>query len=300
MYLQRRIIRSMQNYLDNIARAAELIKSADYVLIGAGAGLSAAGELNYGDCKLFKEWFPKLSELGIETIGEAISIYWEADDSNRRNFWAYWANHINKIRYEAPALKPYLELFDIEKDKNHFIITTNVDGQFVKAGFNKGKIFAPQGDYGLLQCDKPCCDELYDNKVFIDKMISNINNDEFAVQEVDIPRCPKCGSYLSKNLRVDDTFVESPHLKNKKDYIDFINNSTDGKLVLLELGVGFNTPVIIRWPFEKITSKHPNASLIRMNMEYPETPEEVAFKCLSFNSHITEVLTDIKATQFKV
>lgn len=290
----------MPNYLDNVAKAAELIKSADYILIGAGAGLSAAGGLNYGDRKLFKEWFPKLSEFGIETIGEAISLYWQVDNSNRRNFWAYWANHINKIRYEAPALKPYLELFDIVKDKNHFIITTNVDGQFVKAGFNKKKIFAPQGDYGLFQCDKPCCDELYDNKIFIDKMISNMNTDEFEVQEVDIPRCSKCGSYLSKSLRVDDTFVESPHMKKQKDYIDFINNSTDGKLVLLELGVGFNTPVIIRWPFEKITSKHPNASLIRMNMEYPEAPKKVACKCLSFNSDITKVLTDIKATQFKI
>lgn len=296
MYLQERIITSMQNYLDNITKAAELIKSADYILIGAGAGLSAAGGLNYGDSKLFNKWFPKLSELGIETIGEAISLYWQVDNSNRINFWGYWVNHINKIRYGAPALKPYLELFDIVKGKNHFIITTNVDGQFVKAGFNKEKIFAPQGDYGLFQCDIPCSDELYDNKIFIDKMISNMNNDEFVVQAADIPRCPKCGSYLSKNLRVDDTFVESPHLKKQKDYIDFINNSTDGKLVLLELGVGFNTPVIIRWPFEKITSNHPNASLIRMNMEYPESPEEIACKCLSFNSDITEVLTDIRAT----
>lgn len=294
MYLQWRIITSMQNYLDSIAKAAELIKSADYVLIGAGSGLSAAGGLNYGDSKLFKEWFPKLSELDIETIREAISLYWQVDDSNRRNFWAYWANHINKIRYEALALKPYLELFDIVKDKNHFIITTNVDGQFIKTGFDNEKIFAPQGDYGLFQCDKPCCDKLYDNKIFIDKMISNMNNDKFTVQEADIPRCPKCGSYLSKNLRVDGTFVESPHMKKQKDYIDFVNNSTDGKLVLLELGVGFNTPVIIRWPFEKITSKHPNASLIRMNIDYPEVPAEIEFKCLYFNSDITEALTDMR------
>lgn len=141
----------MLNYLDNIVKAAELIKSADYVLIGAGAGLSAAGGLNYGDSKLFKQWFPKPSELGLETIGDAISLYWQVKDSNRRNFWAYWANHINKIRYESPALRPYLDLFDMVKDKNYFIITTNVDGQFIKAGFNKEKVFAPQGDYGLLK-----------------------------------------------------------------------------------------------------------------------------------------------------
>ena len=146
---------STPDYLDNITKAAKFIREADYVLVGAG--LSAAGGLNYGDSKLFKEWFPKLSELGINTIGEAVSLYWNVDDLNRRNFWAYWANHINKIRYEAPALKPYLCLFEVLKDKKHFIITTNVDGQFIKGSFNKEKIFAPQGDYGLFQCEKRCC-----------------------------------------------------------------------------------------------------------------------------------------------
>ncbi|WP_243428263.1 NAD-dependent protein deacetylase, SIR2 family [Clostridium rhizosphaerae] len=290
---------NMQNYSDNITKAAKLIKEADYILVGAGAGLSAAGGLNYGDSELFIEWFPKLSELGIETIGEAISFYWNADDSNRRSFWAYWANHINKIRYEAPALKPYLDLYEILKDKNHFIITTNVDEQFVKAGFDKEKIFAPQGNYGLFQCDKPCSNDLYDNKTFIDKMIANMDKDKFEIREEDIPRCPKCGSYMSKNLRVDDTFVEAPHMEKQKDYMDYVNNSMDGKLVLIELGVGFNTPGIIRWPFEKITMKHLNAVLIRMNMQYPDIPEKLLSKSLTFNEDIQMVLTEINAARFK-
>lgn len=285
----------MQNYLDNIAKAAKLIKEADYILVGAGAGLSAAGGLNYGDSKLFKEWFPKLSELGIETIGEAISLYWNVDNSNRRSLWAYWSNHINKIRYEAPALKPYLDLYEIIKDKNYFIITTNVDEQFVKSGFDKEKVFAPQGNYALFQCDKPCSDELFNNKEFIDKMISNMNNDTFEIREEDIPLCPKCGSYLSKNLRVDNTFVEAPHMEKQKDYINYINNSIDGKLVLLELGVGFNTPAIIRWPFEKITIKHPNALLVRMNMQYPDVPKEISQNSLSLNKDILKSISDIKS-----
>lgn len=286
-----------QNYLNNINKVVTLIKEADYILAGAGAGLSAAGGLDYSDSKLFKEWFPKLTELGINSIGEAISLYWNVNDSNRRSYWAYWANHINKIRYESPALKPYLNLFDILKDKNHFIITTNVDGQFVKADFNKEKIFSPQGDYGLFQCDKPCSNELYDNKPYIDKMISNMNVDTFTVREKDIPRCPKCGSYMSKNLRVDDTFVEAPHMEKQKDYVDFINNSMDGKLVLIELGVGFNTPVIIRWPFERIVSKHSDAVLIRINMAYPEVPKEISKKCITFNNNIEKVLSDILSSK---
>lgn len=285
---------STQIYVDNINKVANLIQEADYILLGAGAGLSAAGGLNYGDSKLFKKWFPKLSELGIDTIAEAISIYWNANDSNRRNFWAYWANHINKIRFEALALKPYLDLFEILKDKNHFIITTNVDGQFIKAGFDKEKIFAPQGDYGLFQCAKPCSNELYDNKVFIDKMIANMDTDKFSILKEDIPHCPKCGSYMSKNLRVDDTFVEAPHMIKQKDYMDFINNSMDGKLVIIELGVGFNTPGIIRWPFERITMKHPHAVLIRLNMDYPEVNKEISHKSLCFNTDIMKTINDIK------
>ncbi|GFP77219.1 NAD-dependent protein deacetylase, SIR2 family [Clostridium fungisolvens] len=288
-----------QIYLDNINKAAKLIQEADYILVGAGAGLSAAGGLNYGDSQLFKKWFPKLSEIDIDTIGEAISFYWNVDASNKRNFWAYWANHINKIRYEAPALKPYLDLFEILEHKNHFIITTNVDGQFIKAGFDKENIFAPQGDYGLFQCDKPCSDELYDNKVLIDKMIANMDTDKFEVLEEDIPHCPKCGSFMSKNLRVDDTFIEAPHMIKKKNYIDFVNNSMDGKLVLLELGVGFNTPSIIRWPFERITLKHPDAVLIRLNMDYPEVDKKIVHKSLCFDTDIMNIITDIKNMQYK-
>lgn len=289
---------NMQNYSDAITKAAKLINEADYILVGAGAGLSAAGGLNYSDSKLFRKWFSKLSELGIETIGEAISFYWKADASNRRSFWAYWANHINNIRYETPVLKPYLDLYEILKGKSYFIITTNVDGQFVKAGFDKEKIFAPQGDYGLFQCDKPCCDELYNNKAIIDKMIANMDKDKFQVQEENIPRCPKCGSYMVKNLRVDDTFVEAPHMIKQEDYMDFVNNSMNGNLLLLELGVGFNTPGIIRWPFERIVSEHPDAVLMRMNMEYPEVPDTIRLKSLCFDTDIVKVISDLRNIQF--
>lgn len=286
-------MRVMQSYSDNIIKAIDQIRDADYILIGAGAGLSASGGLNYSDTKLFKEWFPRLSQLGVRTIGEAISIFWNVNDSNRRAFWAYWANHIQKIRYDAPALQPYLDLLDIVKDKNYFIITTNVDGQFIKAGFSKDKIFAPQGDYGLFQCDKPCSDEVFYNHIMIDKMVSNMDNDDFRIREVDIPHCPICGSYLAKNLRIDDTFVEASHMKMQEDYLEFVNQSEDGKLVLLELGVGFNTPGIIRWPFEQVTSEHHSATLIRINMDHSKIPEKITSKCLAFNSDIAEVITEM-------
>ncbi|WP_425804706.1 NAD-dependent deacetylase [Desulfitobacterium sp. Sab5] len=285
---------SIQINTDNISEAVKRINEADSILIGAGAGLSASGGLNYNDPELFKKWFPRLNQFGIRTIGEAISIYWQVNDSNRRAFWAYWANHIQKIRYDAPVLQPYMDLFDMVKNKDYFIITTNVDGQFVKAGFDQDKIFAPQGDYGLFQCDGPCSNELFDNRSLIDKMISNMNSDDFLIREEDIPRCPNCGSYLAKNLRIDHTFVEEPHMRKQKDYLDFINQSVEGKLLLIELGVGFNTPVIIRWPFEQITAEHPHAELIRINMDNSKAPEKITSKCLAFNRDIAQVITEMK------
>jgi len=288
---------SIQNYSENIIKSAEFIKNADYILIGAGAGLSAAAGLNYNDTKLFKKWYPQLSELDIKTLAQAISHFWQVSDSNRNTFWAYWASHIKRIRYDFSASKPYLNLFDIIKNKPYFVITTNVDHQFVKAGFNKSNIFTPQGNYGLFQCDQPCCDEVFYNKVMVDKMVLNMDIKKFLVQEIDIPHCPKCGSYLAKNLRIDYTFVEKPHMKEQQDYINFINNSFNGKLVLLELGVGFNTPSIIRWPFESILSKHPNATLIRININHPGVPKKLLPKSLCFSDDISEVIIDIKSTK---
>ena len=285
---------SIQNYSDNIKNTVKLIKESDYILIGAGAGLSASGGLDYSNRDLFKEWFPRLSQEGIETIGEAISTYWHVNDENRRAFWAYWANHIQKIRYQAPALQPYLDLFDIVKDKNYFIITTNVDGQFEKAGFNKDKIFAPQGDYCLFQCDQPCSNEVYDNHILVDKMVADMDANEFIIQESDIPHCPRCGSFMTKNLRMDNTFVGTPHMKKQKNYYDFINHSENGQLTLIELGVGFNTPGIIRFPFEEITTRHPKAELIRINTDYSNASEEIALKCICIKSDSMKALTDIK------
>lgn len=285
---------NIQNYSDKINKSVNLIKEADYILLGAGAGLSASGGLNYNDAGLFKDWHPKLTSLGIKTIAQAISYFWQVSDSNRRAYWAYWATHIKNIRYDAAASKPYLDLFDIVKDKNYFIITTNVDEQFVKAGFNKDKIFAPQGDYGLFQCDLPCSHEVFDNHAMIDQMVLQMNKDDFMIREIDVPLCPKCGSYLSKNLRIDDTFVEVPHMKKQKDYSDFVNHSSTGKLVLIELGVGFNTPSIIRWPFENIVANHSESTLIRMNMDYPEVPGDIKAKGLCLSDNISEILADIK------
>jgi len=284
---------STQNFSNKVEQAIQLIENADYVLIGAGAGFSAAGGLDYSDPELFEKWFPQLVESGINTLWEGLSSHWYMKESNKRRFWGYWANHINKIRYESPVLTPYKQLYELLKNKNYFVITTNVDYQFYKAGFDPNKIYAPQGDYAFFQCERACIDVVYPNKPYIDQMVSGTDFETLEVREEDIPICPNCGAHMSKNIRIDHTFVEAPHLENQDAYYEFINKSVDGKLVLLELGVGFNTPIIIRWPFEKVTSTHPKATLIRMNMNKPEVSDELKEKSLTFDENITDIFNRI-------
>ena len=285
----------MPAYSEQIKQVTELLAEADSILIGAGAGLSAAAGLNYLDGELFKKWFPVLAKRGLQTIGEAITTYWRPDDENRRAFWAYWANHIQKIRYEADPGAVYLNLRQLVDGKKHFVITTNVDGQFVKAGFAPEIIFGPQGDYGYFQCEIPCQQVVYDNQGYLQQMLSHMDDERFLIREADLPRCPNCGANLERNLRIDHKFVEAPHLTKQKEYADFINNSVAGKLVLLELGVGFNTPAIIRWPFEKIARQHPNATLVRINLHDTQISKGTTQKNLCIPQDLAFVIQDILA-----
>lgn len=284
---------SMQSTLDKVNQMKALIEEADYVLVGAGAGFSASGGLDYNDPDLFQKWFPQLARLGIKNLWQGLSSHWYMKESNKRRFWAYWATHISKIRYESPVLTPYAQLFELLKNKKYFIITTNVDYQFYKAGFDPNKIFAPQGDYALFQCERPCSNAVYHNKAYIDQMISGINKGSYEIKSNDIPRCPKCGAYMSKNIRVDHLFVEDPHIVNRDSYFEFIKNADKKKLLLLELGVGFNTPIIIRWPFEKIALKQSKSTLIRMNTDKPNIPDKLKFRSITFDEDISEIFNKI-------
>jgi len=283
----------MQTYSERIDRAARLLAEADCLLIGAGAGLSAGAGLNYQDEALFKEWYPLFASLGIRTIWEGVTAHWAPNDANRRRFWAFWATHIQKIRYDAPAGQVYRDLRSLVDKQKHFVITTNVDGQFVKAGFDPAQLYTPQGDYGLFQCATPCSDALYDNREMVQRMLAHMDQQALEIRETDIPRCPNCGGYLERNLRIDSRFVEKPHLRKQGDYLEFIKQSAGGKLILLELGVGFNTPVIIRYPFERIASLHPGAALIRVNLDNPEVPQPIAAKSIGFPENSAQVLQDL-------
>lgn len=297
MFLKKKTLGYTKTYLDKVDEIKDLLDKADYILIGAGAGLSASGGINYVDENLTKEWFPEYYKQGLKSIVEIQSVFWNLREDNVLYYWSYWAKHIYNIRYKSEALEPYQSLYKILKEKNYFIITTNVDGQFEKAGFSKDKIFAPQGEYRLFQCSKPCSDELYDNKDIIEKIIGNMK-DEYKIKKEDIPICPRCGEYLIPNLRIDSRFVEGYHLKNADKYEEFVRTAKGKRFVLLELGVGFNTPIIIRYPFENIVSNYTkNTRLVRINMDYANVSKEIEEKSITIQGDIREVLNDILSSK---
>lgn len=281
-------------YEDKISKAKDIIDKADAIVIGIGAGMSAAGGINYMDKALVKIWFPEYYEQGFKGLMEIQSVFWNLTSENVLGYWGYWARHIDYIRYKSEVLEPYKNLYEILKDKNYFICTTNADGQVQKAGFDIDKIFAPQGNYESFQCIKPCTyDDIFENKHMIDKMVKSIN-ENYEISENAIPRCPHCGDYLIPNLRCDSSFVENPHMKNIKDYQDFIGKYEDKNILFIELGVGYNTPGIIRYPFEKMVYDCKNGNFIRVNKGRATVPKEIDDKSITIDADINKVLKNIK------
>ncbi len=291
MFSKTSTTKSIDKYWDKILHVRQLLNNADHVLVGVASGLSAAGGINYFNAELTRKCFPEYYEIGLHSLPSIQSVYWELSRCKPEQYWGYWARHINYIRYEAPVTKPYVDLMKLLLGKNYFIASTNADGQLQKAGFSKEKIYAPQGDYCYFQCEVPCCDEVFYNEAMIKNMVSHMPN-VFEIKTEVIPYCPKCGAHLIPNLRCDDKFVEKPHIQNVDEYEAWLNNVHDGRLLLLELGVGHQTPGIIRYPFEASTSICETATLVRVNINHDEVPDSIQNKAISIQADIARVLSD--------
>ncbi len=239
----------------------ELIASAECLIIGAGAGLSTAAGLRYDGPDFEREFTDFMEKYGITDLYSSSFYPFETEEE----YWACWARHIHFIRFrEAAPL--YRKLHELVKDKEHFVITTNVDGQFLKAGFSADRLFEVQGDYAYLQCVKGCHDKLYNNEDLIKKMFAETRN--CRIPSSLIPSCPVCGRKMMVHVRCDQFFVEDEAWHSAANrYHDFLERAGDKKIVLLELGVGFNTPAIIRFPFERMVSEWKNISLVRINKD---------------------------------
>jgi len=277
----------LKSYRNNIRRIEDEIRRADCVLIGAGAGLSAAAGLDYGDTRIFATLFPQLVKKGFRRQYELIGYNsWSEEES-----WAYWSTHVNYVRFTFPPSPLYQALLSVVADKDYFVITSNVDAMFYKTGFAANRIYTPQGDYARLQCVKPCTFETWPTKPVIDKILPAIDPESFAVSDSSlIPRCPRCGGRVFLNVHLDAGYNAKPYEEGMRAYRTWLSAAADKKLLLLELGVGLNSPGVIRWPFEYMTRQLPYTRLIRVNTHAPEVPPDLMDRSISMECDIRKLV----------
>ena len=288
MFSRITITNSTENYSQQIEQIREKLNNADAVVIGAGAGLSTAAGLTYSGERFYKHFFDFAEKYGI--IDMYSGGFYPFPDNE--TFWAWWSRHIYFNRYEKAPKPVYDDLLTLVKDRNYFVLTTNVDHQFQMAGFDKERLFYTQGDYGLFQCSVPCHDKNYDNYDDVIAMIEQQENMRIPTEL--IPHCPVCGKPMTMNLRSDDKFVEDEGWhKAAERYNSFIDENKDKNIVYLELGVGGNTPVIIKFPFWQLTAQNENAAYICVNLGESYCPDEIADQSICVNADIGKVINDL-------
>lgn len=203
--------------------------------------------------------------------------------------WAYWSRYIYINRYMDVDNGVYKRLFELVKDKDYFVLTTNVDHQFQKAGFDKHRLFYTQGDYGLFQCSEPCCQETYDNEECVKDMLEF--QEDMRIPTELVPRCPKCGKLMTMNLRSDNTFVQDyGWYRASERYEEFLRRHENLHILFLKLGVGYNTPAIIKYPFWKMTAKNPKAVYVCLNFGEAVCPKEIESQSICINSEIQKII----------
>ena len=280
--------KSTENYSDKLEELQKVIREADAVVIGAGSGLSTSAGYTYGG-ERFQKLFPDFIEAyhipDMYTGG-----FWHYE--TLEEYWGWWSRHIYYNRYTEIPKTTYNRLLELVKEKDYFVITTNVDHCFQRASFDKKRLFYMQGDYGLWQCSVPCHQKTYDNEAVVRKMVEK-QKDRKVPSEL-IPRCPVCGSPMIMNLRCDNTFVQDEGwYQAKQRYDEFIRRHENLKIVYLELGVGMNTPVWIKYPFWKMTRQNLEATYVCINYDKAVAPEEIKKQSNCIEGDIDFVLSSM-------
>lgn len=275
------------SYDEQIKQAAEMIKEAEYCLIGAGAGLSAAAGAQYGG-KFFEDNFgdfqKKYGKGSYMQDMYSAGFYPYPDEEA---YWGYWSKQAMKAGIEDDHTKLHKVILDMLDGKQSFVLSTNADGQFTKAGLSNDKIFCTQGDYFHIQCARGCHQKTYD-AVALFRQMDQARKDCMIPSDM-VPKCPVCGGRMNMNLRCDQYFVEDEAWHQAENrFSDFLQSMTEAakdgrKVVLLELGVGFNTPTIIRFPFEKLMREYDNINMIRLNLNEAVVPLEFGTRIVGIN-----------------
>lgn len=285
MFSRIQTTKSTENISANIKKLKEALRIADTVVIGAGAGLSTAAGFTYSGDRFEKYFSDFHQKYGFEDMYSGGFYPFQTTEE----YWAYWSRYIFINRYQDAPNPIYENLLKLVADKDYFVITTNVDHCFQKAGFDKKRLFYTQGDYGLFQCSKPCCQETFDNKDSVIQMFKQ--QEDMKIPTELLPVCPHCGKPLTMNLRSDDTFVEDKGWHRAAErYQNFLRTRAGGKILFLELGVGYNTPVIIKYPFWQMTAKNPNATYACINNGQAIFPTEIQHKSICINDDISDAI----------
>lgn len=276
---------STDNYSEQIDRLKNEIEKADAIVIGGGAGLSTSAGFTYTG-ERFEKYFGDF----IEKYGfcDMYSGGFYSFDTLEEH-WAYWSRYIYINRYLDAPKPVYSDLLKLVWDKDYFVLTTNVDHCFQKAGFDRHRLFYTQGDYGLWQCSRPCHQQTYDNEAVVKKMVAAQKDGKVPAELV--PRCPVCGAPMTMNLRTDRTFVEDDGWhRAARRYEDFIRRHDGLHILYLELGVGGNTPGIIKIPFWQMTFQNEKAVYATVNLHEARCPFPIEKRAICINADIGNVL----------
>lgn len=285
MFSKMSIMKSTRTCSQSIERLKAALETTDAIVIGAGAGLSTSAGFSYTG-ERFEQYFSDFAQkYGFRDMYSG-GFY---PYGTLEEYWAYWSRYIMVNRYMDPSKPVYKTLLELVKNKDYFVLTTNVDHCFPKAGFDKKRLFYTQGDYGLFQCSEPCCQETFDNEGIIRAMMEQQR--DMRIPASLIPRCPHCGKPLTMNLRADDTFVEDEgwHAAAKR-YSDFLRRHEKTTVLFLELGVGYNTPVIIKYPFWRMTAANHKATYACINWGETVCPQEIEKRSICIDEDIGTVL----------
>lgn len=292
MFLRTATTKSTKICCDPLQRLKQEIRTADAILIGAGAGLSTSAGFTYTGKRFTDTFADFISKYGFRDMYSGGFYPFETLEEH----WAYWSRYIYINRYQDAPKDTYADLLALVQGKDYFVLTTNVDHCFQKAGFDKHRLFYTQGDYGLWQCSGPCRDKTYDNEAVIRKMVAE--QKDMRVPSELVPRCPVCGAPMSMNLRADSTFVEDEgwHQAAAR-YQDFVCRHEGMRVLYLELGVGMNTPGIIKYPFWKMVYQNPKATYACVNLSEAYCPAEIRKRSICIDEDIDEVLKKLRSAE---
>ena len=288
MFFSRLTRQSTQNFSTQINKLRAALATADAVVVGAGAGLSTAAGYTYSGPRFSRLFGDFAARYGFSDMYSGGFYPYDTLEEH----WAFWSRYVMCNRYDPIPGHVYQQLLDLLHDRDYFVLTTNVDHCFQRAGFDKQRLFYTQGDYGLFQCSRPCCQETWDNEDVIRAMVDQ--QSDLRIPSELVPHCPHCGAPATMNLRSDGTFVEDEGWhKAAARYSEFLRRHEGMRTLYLEIGVGGNTPGIIKYPFWQMTAANPRATYACVNLGEACAPRELEHQSILIDASADEVVAQL-------